>query len=184
MFVDLAGSTGLAEKHGPEVYMRIMAQYYCTVSDAVDRNGGAVYKYEGDGILALFFGCGAQDEDARGAVGAARRIAATVSVDMAENGLPDVGIRIGISTGPVAVGMLRFGEHVSVSTMGDAVHRAYRLQEMGRELMQEAGRSCVVTLVDEVTAALARDDELKMRFRTTAMLRGRSSPTGVYHLTA
>ena len=33
-----------------------MAQYYSTVSDAVDRNGGAVYKYEGDGILALFFG--------------------------------------------------------------------------------------------------------------------------------
>ena len=103
---------------------------------------------------------------------------------MAENGLPDIGIRIGISTGPIAVGMLRFGGHASVSTMGDAVHRAYRLQEMGRELMQEAGRSGVVTLVDDATAALGRQDERQMRFRTTAMLRGRSSPTRVYLLTA
>jgi adenylate cyclase len=184
MFLDLAGSTGLAEKHGPDVYTKIMAQYYSTVSGAVDQNGGAVYKYEGDGILALFFGRAAQEEDAHGALEAARRVAATVSADMAGKGLPEVGIRIGISTGPVAVGMLRFGERASVSTMGDAVHRAYRLQEMGRELMQEGGGSAVVTLVDGATAVLARDDERQMRLRTTTMLRGRSAPTKVYHLTA
>ena len=138
MFLDLVGSTGLAERHGPDVYTGIMAKYYGIVTDAVDRNGGAVYKYEGDGILALFFGNAAQEEDTRGALEAARRIASTVSAEMAANALPDIGIRIGISTGPIAIGMLRFGEHASVSTMGDAVHRAYRLQEMGRELMDEA----------------------------------------------
>ena len=184
MFLDMAGSTGLAERYGPDMYTRIMAEYYRLVTDAVDRNGGAVYKYEGDGILALFFGRPAQDEDTRSVLEAARRIASTALAHMAARGLPSIGIRIGISTGPIAVGMLRFGEHASVSTMGDAIHRAYRLQEMGRDLLQKTGRTAVVTLLDGETAARARQNKLPMRFHTNVILRGRSAPTSVYHLTA
>lgn len=184
MFADVAGSTGLAETYGPEVYTRILAQYYSTVSEAVDRNGGAVYKYEGDGILAIFTGRAANGDDACGACDAARCITATLPTEMAKSALPEIGVRIGIATGPIAVGMLSFGEHFSVSTMGDAVNRAHRLQEMGRDLMQEGGGSGVVTLIDDATASVARQDERQMRFRTTTILRGRSSPTDVYHLTA
>ncbi len=182
MFLDLVGSTGLAERHGPDVYTRIMAKYYTIVTDAVDRGGGAVYKYEGDGVLALFFGNGDAEQDVRGALAAARRLAATLAGQMAAAALPDIVIRIGISTGPIAIGMLRFGQHASVSTMGDAVHRAYRLQEMGRELIGKITRSGVVVLIDEAPAALARKDGQTVLFRSTALLRGRSTPSNVYLL--
>ena len=179
LFADLARSTGLAESHGPEAYARIMARYYDLVTDAVDRHGGAVYKYEGDGVLALFSDA-TKERDARGALDAATSIASTAESAMAANGLPEVGIRIGISTGPVAIGMIRFGRHASIATMGDAVHRAYRLQEVIRELGQEGPG--VVTLVDDATVAVVGPDAARMRFLTTVTLRGRSTATGVYRL--
>lgn len=177
LFADLAGSTGLAENCGPDGYARIMADYYNLVTEAVDHHGGAVYKYEGDGVLALFSSGGGRP-DARRAVDAAFGIASA----MAAGRLSGAGVRIGIATGPVAVGMIRFGEHASIATMGDAVHRAYRLQEAARDLGQVGPG--VVTLIDDAAAAAAGADAGRMRFLASLTLRGRSTPTDVYRLTS
>jgi class 3 adenylate cyclase len=52
MLCDLAGSTALSVKLDPEDLRGIIAAYHCCCSELVERNGGFVAKYMGDGVRA------------------------------------------------------------------------------------------------------------------------------------
>jgi class 3 adenylate cyclase len=176
LFVDMVGSTARAQALGPDAYGRLIADYYRHVSQAVESAGGAVINCSGDGVLALFSEGPSDARQARGACDAARTVEATL-----RTGAPaPYSVRIGIATGPIVLGALRFGEHINVSAMGDAVNRAFRLQELGRPIALEE-RAAAVILIDEETArALPRDAGAEFRMR--AVLRGTAAPASVYRL--
>src|SRR6266478_6135796 len=52
MFCDLVGSTALSAKLDPEDLRDVIGAYHRCCTDLVERNGGFVAKYMGDGILA------------------------------------------------------------------------------------------------------------------------------------
>ena len=54
MFCDLVGSTALSARLDPEDLRAIISTYHCCCTEAVERNGGFVAKYMGDGVLAYF----------------------------------------------------------------------------------------------------------------------------------
>src|SRR5262249_27649980 len=54
MFCDLVGSTALSAKLDPEDLRDVIGAYHRRCTDLVERNGGFVAKYMGDGILAYF----------------------------------------------------------------------------------------------------------------------------------
>jgi hypothetical protein len=54
MFCDLAGSTALSAQLDPEDLRAIIAAYHRCCTELVERNGGFVAKYMGDGVLAYF----------------------------------------------------------------------------------------------------------------------------------
>ena len=56
MFCDLVGSTALSARFDPEDLRGIIAAYHRRCTELVERNGGFVAKYMGDGVLA-YFGC-------------------------------------------------------------------------------------------------------------------------------
>ena len=54
MFVDMRGSTGMAEKRLPFDTMFIINRFVAAVSSAIEQAGGQPNQFVGDGILALF----------------------------------------------------------------------------------------------------------------------------------
>jgi class 3 adenylate cyclase len=68
MFSDLVGSTALSARMDPEDLREVMSAYQKCVAETVQRFGGFVAKYMGDGVLVYFGYPQAHEDDAERAV--------------------------------------------------------------------------------------------------------------------
>jgi class 3 adenylate cyclase len=68
MFCDLVGSTALSARLDPEDLRSVISAYHRCCTELVERNGGFVAKYMGDGVLAYFGYPQAHEHDAERAV--------------------------------------------------------------------------------------------------------------------
>src|SRR6516164_9451195 len=68
MFCDLVGSTALSGRLDPEDLRGIIGAYHRCCAETIERNGGFVAKYMGDGVLAYFGYPQAHEHDAERAV--------------------------------------------------------------------------------------------------------------------
>jgi class 3 adenylate cyclase len=103
LFVDVVGSTSLAEVMDPEDWAATMEGAMSVMSGAVERFGGWVASHTGDGLMALFGLPTAHEDDPARAVSAAIEMVAAVDamgVELAASGM-DFRIRVGINTGEV-----------------------------------------------------------------------------------
>src|SRR5215470_17800272 len=64
MFCDLVGSTALSAQLDPEDLRGIIGAYHRCCTELVERNGGFVARYMGDGVLAYFGYPRAHEHDA------------------------------------------------------------------------------------------------------------------------
>ena len=173
MFVDMRGSTKLAEKRLPFDTVFIVNRFLGAVSQAVIESGGQPNQFVGDGMLALFGLSVSRAEACRQALKAASMIA--VNVDelnkfLAHDLREPIRFGIGIHGGEVIVGDIGYRDHMVFTALGDAVNVAARLQDMTKAL------SCEVVVSDEVraTAGLAADvlpqQEVAIRGRNEPMI--------------
>ena len=173
MFVDMRGSTKLAEKRLPFDTVFIVNRFLGAVSQAVIECGGQPNQFVGDGQLALF-GLGSDPKTAcRQALKAASMIAANVdelnqflSHDLRE----PIRFGVGIHGGEVIIGDIGYRDHMVFTALGDAVNVAARLQDMTKAL------ACEVVVSEEVrvTAGLAENSlpqhEVAIRGRVEPMI--------------
>src|SRR3954451_325525 len=119
LFCDLTGSTELGERLDPEALRSLLAQYFEGMAGIVERHGGAVEKFIGDAVMAVFGIPVVHEDDALRALRAA--------VEM-RDALPELGVegRIGVMTGEVVSGT---AERLAT---GDAVNVAARLEQAAR----------------------------------------------------
>jgi class 3 adenylate cyclase/tetratricopeptide (TPR) repeat protein len=116
LFCDVVGSTALGESTDPEALRALLGRYFDQMKAIVERHGGAVEKFIGDAVMAVFGVPQVHEDDALRAVRAA--------VEM-RDALPELGVqaRIGLNTGEVVVGT---SERLAT---GDAVNVAARLEQ-------------------------------------------------------
>lgn len=174
LFVDMRGSTQLAEKRLPFDTVFIVNRFLGAVSQAVIENGGQPNQFVGDGMLALF-GLSADPQTAcRQALRAASGIATHIdelnrllSHDLRQ----PIRFGIGIHGGEVIIGDIGYRDHIVFTALGDAVNVAARLQDMTKTL------ACEAIISDEIrrTAGLA-DDALPQQ---EVAIRGRDEPMAV-----
>jgi adenylate cyclase len=173
MFVDMRGSTKMAEKRLPFDTVFIVNRFLGAVSQAVLESGGMPNQFVGDGMLALFGLAVSRREACRQALRAAAQIAVNVdelnkflSHDLRE----PIRFGIGIHGGEVIVGDIGYRDHMVFTALGDPVNVAARLQDMTKTL------SCEVVISDEVrtTAGLSADalpqQEVTIRGRNEPMI--------------
>jgi class 3 adenylate cyclase/tetratricopeptide (TPR) repeat protein len=133
LFADLVASTALSEQVEPEQLRDLFGLYRATAREAVERYGGYVMKYMGDGILAGFGYPDPHEDDARRAVLAGLDLVAAMrAMQGAQERRLGVRpqVRIGIHTGRVVVADLS-DEHSSDerdSIVGAAPNLAARIQ--------------------------------------------------------
>jgi class 3 adenylate cyclase len=126
MFSDLVGSTALSARMDPEDLREIITTYQKCVADTVQRFGGFVAKYMGDGVLVYFGYPQAHEDDAERAVRAGLELVAAVS-DLKTHA--PLKARIGIATGLVVVGdLIGSGASQEQAIVGETPNLAARLQ--------------------------------------------------------
>ena len=132
MFVDIRGFTAAARTRTPkEVVDRLDAAFEVLV-EIVDRNGGIVNKFLGDGFLALF-GAPFDDPDAAlRAVTAGREMLAAIEQHNVGNDWP-LRIGIGIHLGDVVAGNVGSPRRKEYTVIGDTVNFASRIESLNKE---------------------------------------------------
>ena len=174
MFVDMRGSTRLAENRLPFDTVFVVNRFLGAVSQAVIECGGQPNQFLGDGQLALFGLATNRQSACRQALKAAAMIAANVEElnQFLKHDLREpIRFGIGIHSGEVIVGDIGYRDHMVFTALGDAVNVAARLQDMTKSI------GCEAILSEEVlaTAGLAAD-ALPQR---EVEIRGRNEPMNV-----
>ena len=126
MFSDLVGSTALSARMDPEDLREVISAYQKCVAETVQRFGGFVAKYMGDGVLVYFGYPQAHEDDAERAVRAGLEL--IQAVGGLKSGAP-LQTRVGIATGLVVVGdLIGSGEAQERGIVGETPNLAARLQ--------------------------------------------------------
>ena len=149
MFSDLVGSTALSARLDPEDLREIISAYQKCVAETVQRFGGYVAKYMGDGVLVYFGYPHAHEDDAERTVRAGLELVAAVAALKAPVSLQT---RVGIATGLVVVGdLIGSGEAQERGIVGETPNLAARLQgvaEPNTVVIAESTRSLLGNLFD------------------------------------
>ncbi|MGZ4109835.1 MAG: AAA family ATPase, partial [Actinomycetota bacterium] len=131
LFADLVGSTTLAEREDPEVVQSVVGRTFDRLAEEIQRFEGLLEKFMGDAVLAVFGVPRAHEDDAERAVRTAIEMQAVLSElnrGFAEEGKPQLGMRIGVEAGEVLVDQDRASGPRDRMLTGDAVNVAARLQ--------------------------------------------------------
>jgi adenylate cyclase len=163
MFVDVRGSTTMAEKTTPREYGKLISRFYRAAADEYFKSYGFVEKLLGDEVAGFFVPGFAGKDHAKVAVETSQRIMRAMGYGGSSQ--PWLPIGIGINTGLAYVGSVSAEGGVSnIAMLGDAVNTAARLTSQAR-----AGE----VLISEATRAAAglKPDGMEAR---TLKLKGKS----------
>jgi adenylate cyclase len=167
LFVDMIGSSQLAQTLPPSQVVDILNAFFDTVVDVVTSHGGMVNKFEGDGALCIFGAIKAQEDHAARALRAARELQHELMVP------PVIEAAIGVSSGEVVAGNVGAMNRYEFTVVGDPVNEASRLTEQAKEF---TGR----LLVSRTTIQRAGTEAAHWMSAGTIPLRGRSEATFAY----
>src|SRR6516165_8007249 len=128
LFSDLVGSTALSARMDPEDLREVISAYQKCVAETVQRFGGFVAQFMGDGALVYFGYPQAHEDDAERAVRAGLELVAAVSQLKTHTLLQT---RVGIATGLVVVGdLIGSGASQEQAIVGETPNLAARLQSI------------------------------------------------------
>ena len=125
MFCDLVGSTALAEAIDPEELRTLIGAYRRAAQRLVERYGGSVAQYLGDGVMAYFGWPVAHGDDAERAVRTALELVHELK---SVGALHTIQVRIGVATGLVVIGEGAEGD--PTLAVGETPNLASRLQSL------------------------------------------------------
>jgi class 3 adenylate cyclase len=178
LFADLAGSTALAERLHEEEVKLVVGEAIGRVAAEIERLGGYVKDLAGDGVLAFFGAPTSYEDDAERAARAALNILQAIAAYGSEVArgwdVEELRVRVGISTGPVALGPIGSGQHVEYAAYGDTVNTAARLQSAA-----ERGTALVDAHTHRLIEALFVWDEPR-----ELELKGKAAPVQAFCLRA
>jgi predicted ATPase/class 3 adenylate cyclase len=151
MFCDLVGSTALSTQLDPEDLRGLVRDYHNCCTSIVERNGGYVAKYMGDGVLAYFGYPQAHEHDPERAVQTGLALVEAVPRLKSTLSSP-LRVRIGIATGLVVVGdLIGKGAAQEQAVVGETPNLAARLQaiaEAGSVVVADSTRTLLGNLFE------------------------------------
>lgn len=169
LFADLTGFTTLSQQLGPSGTRDLLRLFHEASATAIEAQGGSVFNYMGDGVMAVF---GLDPKAAERPADQALKATFDLVTGLSQydyRDLPDTVLRcrVGLHSGDVTLSRLGADSHQQVTVTGDTVNVASRLMEVAKS------ESAAVTASRAFCAGLS-DDSLFLHARKTAVvIRGR-----------
>ena len=177
LFVDIRGSTQLAESLGPQVFAELLNIIFEDFSAVIHKNFGSINKFMGDGILATF-GCPmVYDNDIYHCVRAAFQLEQSINefnLVKPAHVKAEVKIGIGVASGKIFAGTIGSANRMEYTVLGDPVNVAHRLQSLTKEV------GCTTIIDGETYEAVKNVVEVEtLNFKH---VRGRIGELDIYRL--
>jgi len=139
MFVDVRNFTSISESRRPEEVVELLNVFFQNMVEIVERNGGMVNKFLGDGLMALFGAIDSEDpfglSHADLAVRCAMQMVQRLDEVNQRVSLPfDFAIGVGIHSGPAVVGSIGSQQRLEYTAIGDTVNVASRIEGLTKRL--------------------------------------------------
>ncbi|HEX4985246.1 MAG TPA: adenylate/guanylate cyclase domain-containing protein [Burkholderiales bacterium] len=130
LFSDIRGFTTLSETRTPQEVVSLLNRYFSRQVAVVFRNGGALDKFIGDCIMAIWGAPLDDPQQAEHAIGCALEMADTLEAFRRELADPnaDFDVGIGIHSGPAVVGLIGSEQRREYTAIGDTVNVASRIE--------------------------------------------------------
>lgn len=171
LFADLEGFTAVSEHTDPERLLELLNQYHALLAEHIQREGGLIDKFLGDGLMALFNTPLPQEDHPLHAVRAAVNIQRALADFHAKLEPPfRLPVNFGVSTGIAVVGNVGTADLMDFTAIGDTVNLASRLQglcEHGQILISDA-------VYAQVAPAISGE------LFGTRIVKGREEPVVIY----
>jgi class 3 adenylate cyclase/tetratricopeptide (TPR) repeat protein len=171
LFCDLANSTAIAEKIGPENMHSLLNRFFELALDEVHRYEGTINQFLGDGFMALFGAPVSHEDHARRAVLSA--LALQRILKEAELGQPhgvECKFRMGLNSGLVVVGSIGDNLRMDYSAIGDTTNLTSRLQQIA-----EPGEILISGSTSRLVAGYVRLEALQ-----PVQVKGKTEPVAVF----
>ncbi|HZM20812.1 MAG TPA: adenylate/guanylate cyclase domain-containing protein [Anaerolineales bacterium] len=148
MFVDIAESTGMAEKMGVKKFADVLNHFYSDSADIIFKHNGML-KYLGDGVMAIFVDVPDEPAPEERAILSGREL--LVRTKTTGHLILNQRIIMGVSinTGIAMVGYIGTRDRAEFNALGDVVNVAYRMQEYARPNRIVVGPATVAAIVDK-----------------------------------
>lgn len=175
LFCDIANSTALAERLGPEAMHTMLDWFFGLALEQVHRYEGTVNQFLGDGFMALFGAPLAHEDHARRAVLASVGLHHSLHTQQAALDHPKqtkLSLRIGLNTGPVVVGRIGDNLRMDYTAVGDTTNLAARLERLAKP-----GTVCI-----SQTTYQAVRDYVVCRPLEPQMVKGKAQPVQAYRV--
>ena len=127
LFVDVRGSTSLAEKMSPSSYGRLINRFYKAATDVLIRTDAFIDQFVGDEAVGLYFPLFTGPNHTRAAVLAARELLGVMGYGGKQE--PWIPVGVGVHTGVVFFGTISGSEGsvTDVAALGDNVNTTARI---------------------------------------------------------
>ncbi|MGI3902187.1 MAG: adenylate/guanylate cyclase domain-containing protein [Janthinobacterium lividum] len=135
VIVDMRGFTAISDLWPRDDVIALLNDYFDALSDPVERHGGEILKFMGDGLLAIF------PDDARGAISAVAdicRAMAALNLRRVAEGRDPLGYGVGVNYGDVMYGNIGSRTRLDFTVIGPAVNIASRLEALTKEVPARA----------------------------------------------
>jgi len=175
LFADIRGFTRISEHAPPERIVSLLNRYFSAMTDIIFAHGGTLDKYLGDGLMALFGAPTTTPDDANNALNAAvamQRRVLGINIELQAEGLPEIGVGMGLHTGEVIVGYIGSERRSEYTAIGDAVNTCSRLESNAR-----GGE----ILMSDATAKAARS-RYKLKPRDPITVKNREQPVVLWEV--
>jgi adenylate cyclase len=171
MFTDIEGFSSIAERLEPGEMMKTLNEYLAVVSEVIERHGGVVTQFDGDGMLITFNTTKPDPDHAANAVRAAMGIQEVLNAREFGPGIL-LKTRCGVNTGRLVAGAVGTKDRLLFTVHGDEVNIAARLEPLNKEYG-------TYILITEQTVRESGGDFPFERIGDVTV-RGRATPTTVY----
>ncbi len=181
---DTCQFTSVSERLTPGELLDWLNRGMALFVPAITRRGGMVNKFTGDGLLAVFGAplSSGEQSDAKAAIDAAlaiQRAVMSLNEELEKEGLPAMGLRVGVHSGPVLAGSMGSSERLEYAVIGDAVNCASRLESLKKDRQNNL---CRVLVSSSTVDLLPKGLPLEWLDWGEMNVKGRSEPLRIWEL--
>ncbi|MDZ7816740.1 MAG: CHASE2 domain-containing protein [Planctomycetota bacterium] len=157
-FSDIRGFTSISEKLGPQQVVALLNEYLTCMTDNLLERQGFLDKYIGDAIVAAFgvpFELPGHASRACEAALSNREALKVLNNKLEARGMPELGQRVGLSTGELVAGNVGSQQRLAYTLIGDTVNLGARLEAANKQYGTDIIASGAT--VDESTGFVFRE---------------------------
>ncbi|MET1256146.1 adenylate/guanylate cyclase domain-containing protein [Aliikangiella maris] len=173
LFCDIRGFTTLSETMSPQANFLFINRYLKLIAPVINRRGGIIDKYLGDGIMALF--PNGADDALKAAIEMLEALEEYNQI-LRQKKLPIIEVGLGLHSGKMMLGTVGTHSRMDATVISDTVNAAARVESMTKVFKTR------ILITEETRKRLQNLNDFQIRFIATCRIQGKYKQVTLYEV--